>query len=792
MSRGAVIVFALIVSVSGITAEFNIDVQDILDFYRNQGNVELSHSVEDYVALIRDIIIERITCGDLDNGQNCECLSFGNILKIVKGRYNDSTSTEVLNQPTEQFRKKEQLAFVSVIILNYFLRHENTCNNNTILLGYIGDCQIYNDCWTKVSAQFLNEKNDTITDEIAVEKMLRQVKYVYEPLPNRKCVNAEKILEGVEEREHNPLMLPKEVLISMRILRTILYGECIDVEDSASDFLDDIFLHYGENCNRILTMTGFAKLLDDLQMQRPSQHLDHEMNLSFCNKSAWKHLSRTTPMPLPTEEKNDTSEYFATGTNSGSVHTKGDKDLYEALQPSNEYEKTDVKIVTGKTSTNTNTQDKNLYLKEQNGESTVPMGGSFEVVENGQRTGSSRRTRHTPIVREEPEHKNLANECLSPEELVQKFLTNKDVITSDDFLQMCPALVQQAVSGVCKFRAENPKPAQNLTSENSTVSVTPSKKSFRTLLAFGAITVITLLSLIGAFMIPILNKPLYDYVSDFFLGLAFSTMLGDVLIHIMPQYLGLHVHREGESEDSFEVPKYTIKQLTLAVAVYIIYLLQAIFNGIFKKPGHGHSHEAVDSIALKNVKSTSDESMVSSNQSITDDIEKEKKEQKTKKMFDSAEVFCGFTTSALVIIAADTIHNFVDGAAISVAFATSEKDGLLSSVAVLFHEIPHEMADFVMLTQAGLPFKKALIVNFISGITGYGGMIIGELMSDEAWRVWLQLVTGALFLYVSMGEMLPELKAPINKKWLKFILKQIGIVVGIVLMVCITIFENSI
>ena len=51
------------------------------------------------------------------------------------------------------------------------------------------------------------------------------------------------------------------------------------------------------------------------------------------------------------------------------------------------------------------------------------------------------------------------------------------------------------------------------------------------------------------------------------------------------------------------------------------------------------------------------------------------------------------TISGMVwrVIVGDGIHNFSDGLAIGVAFANSITGGISTSIAVLCHELPHEM-----------------------------------------------------------------------------------------------------
>ena len=50
---------------------------------------------------------------------------------------------------------------------------------------------------------------------------------------------------------------------------------------------------------------------------------------------------------------------------------------------------------------------------------------------------------------------------------------------------------------------------------------------------------------------------------------------------------------------------------------------------------------------------------------------------------------------------ANGIDNFVHGLAVAASFLTSFKLGILTAIAILVHEIPHEIGDFAILLKNG-------------------------------------------------------------------------------------------
>ena len=62
--------------------------------------------------------------------------------------------------------------------------------------------------------------------------------------------------------------------------------------------------------------------------------------------------------------------------------------------------------------------------------------------------------------------------------------------------------------------------------------------------------------------------------------------------------------------------------------------------------------------------------------------------------------------SGYLNLAADFAHNFTDGLAIGASFLAGQNVGIITTVTIFLHEIPHEIGDFAILIQSGCTKKK--------------------------------------------------------------------------------------
>lgn len=120
---------------------------------------------------------------------------------------------------------------------------------------------------------------------------------------------------------------------------------------------------------------------------------------------------------------------------------------------------------------------------------------------------------------------------------------------------------------------------------------------------------------------------------------------------------------------------------------------------------------------------------------------------------------CDVHAFAYLNLLGDSIHNFVDGLIIAGSFVVDIKLGIVTTMAVLIHEIPQEMGDYGILVYGGFSKVKALIFNLFSALTAIVGGIIGYYTSEKIeWlKYYLIPFTAGGFIYIALVDMIPEL-----------------------------------
>ncbi|SFP56383.1 zinc and cadmium transporter [Nitrosomonas cryotolerans] len=115
--------------------------------------------------------------------------------------------------------------------------------------------------------------------------------------------------------------------------------------------------------------------------------------------------------------------------------------------------------------------------------------------------------------------------------------------------------------------------------------------------------------------------------------------------------------------------------------------------------------------------------------------------------------------SGSMIILGDTFHNFVDGILIATAFMADIQLGIITSIAIIAHEIPQEAGDFIILLNSGYTRRRALLLNILSSFATLAGGILAYFMLHKLDHLILPLLglATASMIYVAMSDLIPGL-----------------------------------
>uniref|UniRef100_A0A667XM54 Zinc transporter ZIP12 n=1 Tax=Myripristis murdjan TaxID=586833 RepID=A0A667XM54_9TELE len=321
--------------------------------------------------------------------------------------------------------------------------------------------------------------------------------------------------------------------------------------------------------------------------------------------------------------------------------------------------------------------------------------------------------------------------CFSANQLVDIFALDPHLpISKEHFRQICPAIIQQLLGNACESTEQKTRGSPPTALE---------KYGYST----AAVMLITVGSMLGICLIFFNScQETYTLILQLFVGLAVGTLSGDALLHLIPQILGLHDASHSHDDEHFtERKEYLWKILGMIAGIYGFFLIERIFSFVspFVFPGQG------------------------------------------------------VPLLAVMVIVGDSLHNFADGLVVGAAFSSSAETGMATTVAILCHEIPHEMGDFAVLLSSGLSVKTAVLMNFLSALTAFMGLYIGLFVSTETEvQQWIFTVTAGIFLYLSLVEMLPEMsRVKTDRPCLMLLLQNLGLLMGWACLLLLALFEHE-
>lgn len=221
--------------------------------------------------------------------------------------------------------------------------------------------------------------------------------------------------------------------------------------------------------------------------------------------------------------------------------------------------------------------------------------------------------------------------------------------------------------------------------------------------ALGAVAIVSIVSFSGMVAIGMRETALRRVVFVL-VGLATGALFGDSLLHLIPEAL-----LSG------------IGELTTGITVMAgILLFFALEKFLYWHHCHGEHEESEDTLVSH--------------------------DHRPK-------------TLGALILTADFVHNAIDGVIIGASFLVSIEVGIATTIAVVLHEIPQEIADFGLLIHSGWSRAKALLWNFFTALSAFGGVALALLIGSGVERLvpMAAAFTAGTFIYIAGSDLVPEL-----------------------------------
>ncbi len=265
------------------------------------------------------------------------------------------------------------------------------------------------------------------------------------------------------------------------------------------------------------------------------------------------------------------------------------------------------------------------------------------------------------------------------------------------------------------------------------------------LFGFLMIFIISLLSLAGIFMISLREKTL-DKILFILVAFATGSILATALFDLIPE--SLH-HLEELNAGIWNIAESVL--FALVIIGFVVFFILERFIYWF----HGHAHEKENQLVCYDT--------------LTEGIDKVVEKRENIKNF------------ALLNLIGDGLHNFLDGIIIMVAFLSGFGNGIIVTIAVLFHELPQEIGDFGILLYGGFSKMKAILFNFGSALVALLGGLFTYLLSEqiELFNFFFLAFSGGGFLYLASTELMPELLKEKNLK--KSVVQALVFLCGVIL-----------
>lgn len=216
------------------------------------------------------------------------------------------------------------------------------------------------------------------------------------------------------------------------------------------------------------------------------------------------------------------------------------------------------------------------------------------------------------------------------------------------------------------------------------------------LIALLSVLLVSLVSFIGAFSLFFQKKQLQNVLLCL-VSLSAGTLFGDVFFHLLP---------ESVSSQGFNI----LLSFLVLSGIVVFFVLEKIIHG-----QHSCAHSLLHTKTLHHI--------------------------------------------GAINLMGDGLHNFTDGLIIAGSYLVSVPVGVATTLAVILHEVPQELADFGVLLYAGYSRRQAFFLNFVSALVAVVGTVVGLLLGThtEFFVSFILPFAAGGFLYIAGSNLVPEL-----------------------------------
>lgn len=307
--------------------------------------------------------------------------------------------------------------------------------------------------------------------------------------------------------------------------------------------------------------------------------------------------------------------------------------------------------------------------------------------------------------------------------------------------------------------------------------------------AMGSTLLISAAPFFILFFVPLDSTDNEQPLLKILLAFASGGLLGDAFLHLIPHatmaledgsephsHSHSHAHSHTDNEEEHGHAHDMSVGLWVLAGIVVFLVVEKAVRII--KGNHAHSHSQVKSAEEKNlIKKEKDQGDGKDKTSSEDNNETPEKEIKV---------------AGYLNLAADFSHNFTDGLAIGSSYLAGNTIGIVTTITILLHEVPHEIGDFAILLQSGVSRRNAMLLQLTTALGAVAGTALSLLAQNSSGAMaasWILPFTAGGFIYIALVSVIPELLDEEKPSIVQTFLQVAAMLAGVGMMVIIAEYE---